>query len=145
MMMNGRVVMFKITLEPERANSLMPEELDHDLILDLMKRVCTETLRLLVEKVRLDQYHYVSMASLIGEWGYLCCIAGPAYTSFKDLQEADDDAWNICYEEDFYWNEGVGSICYNVMEEMASEEPYAPHKDLLLRSIVISHLKDFFE
>lgn len=144
-MMNGRVVMFKITLEPERANSLMPEELDHDLILDLMKRVCNETLRLLVEKVRLDQYHYVSMASLIGEWGYLCNIAGPAYTSFKDLQEADEDAWNICYEADFYWNEGVGSIVYNVMDEMASEEPYAPHKDLLLRSIVVSHLKDFFE
>ena len=137
--------MFKITLEPERANSLMPEELDHDLILDLMKRVCNETLRLLVEKVRLDQYHYVSMASLIGEWGYLCNIAGPAYTSFKDLQEADEDAWNICYEADFYWNEGVGSIVYNVMDEMASEEPYAPHKDLLLRSIVVSHLKDFFE
>ena len=137
--------MFKLTLEPERHGEAMPEDLSPDDIMSLMQKVCQEVLKLLVERVKRNERHYVSMARIIGEWGYLCNIAGEMYTCFQDLQAVDERAWEECYEFDFLWNEGVASIALKVMEHFAEQEPFTPHKDLLLRSMVISHLRDSYE
>lgn len=138
--------MFKIVLDPESYGETMPEELTNELLMPLMQKVCSEVLVMLIGKVGDSRRrHYVSMATLIGEWGYLCNIAGPAYTCFQDVRQGDDEEREEDYEFDFLWDESVVSLAVNAMAYWAEKPPYLPHKDLLMRCLVISHLKDAFE